>query len=145
MTLLLLSLKAVLPVVASTSKPWFVDKTIQQAQYMNVVNSAVLPGQVKDFLRYIASKATWNKPKDKDGSYGPCWASHDMMQIQMGRSSDYVSKAKQQAKELGWIQIDDSSGPSHHIYPVIGRNDPSITPKVKRPNWVNKDIKPVID
>lgn len=112
---------------------------------MNLVNAAVLPGQAKDFLRYIASKATWNKPDKKDDSYKPCWASHDTMQIQMGRSSDYVSKAKAQAKALGWIQIDDASGPSHRIYPVIGRNDPSITPKVKRPNWVNKDIEPLDD
>lgn len=67
------------------------------------------------------------------------------MQIQMGRSSDYVSKAKKQASDLGWIQIDDASGPSHHIYPVVGRNDPTIRQKVKRPNWVNKDISPVVD
>lgn len=112
---------------------------------MNLVNAALLPGQVKDFLRYIASKATWNKPNDAKGSYEPCWASHDLIQIQMGRSSDYVSKAKQRAKELGWIQIDDASGSSHRIYPVVGPNDTSITPKVKRPNWVNKEIKPIMD
>ena len=124
---------------------WFVDKQIQHAQYVNLVNSASIPGQAKDFLRYIASKATWNKPNDPKNSYKPCYASHDTIEIQMGRCRDYVQKAKKQAENLGWIQVDDATGPSHHIYPVVGRNDPAIIRKVKRPNWVNKDIKPILD
>jgi hypothetical protein len=131
-------------VAASSSKPWFVDKRIQQAQFMNKVNQARLPGPVKDFLRYIASKATWKHTKNPEKSYTPCYASQDTIEIQMGRSRDYVTKAKQEAIELGWIQVDKSKS-SDQIYPVIGMDDPTIKVKVKRERWIREDIKPIQD
>ena len=67
-------------------KPWFIDKRIQQAQFMNKVNQATLSGPVKDFLRYIASKVTWKHTTQPSKSYTPCYASQDTIEIQMGRS-----------------------------------------------------------
>ncbi len=116
-------------------KQWFVDKSIQQAQFMNKVNQALLPGQVKDFLRYIASKATWdNKTRPKD-AYTACYASQDTIQIQMNRSKDYVTKAKKRALELGWIMVEKTEGSSDQIYPRIGSDDPTVKVRVKRIRW----------
>lgn len=129
--------------MSKEENPWFIDKRIQQAQFMNKVNAATLPGQVKDFLRYIASKVTW-KHTDAKKSYSPCYASQDTIQTQMGRSKDYVTKAKKDAIRLGWIQVDKSRS-SDRIFPVIGVNDPSIKPKEKRERWLREDIKPIQD
>jgi len=116
-------------------KPWFVDTSIQQAQFMNKVNQAILPGQVKDFLRYIASKATWDNKTKRENAYTACYASQDTIQIQMNRSRDYVSKAKKRALELGWIMVEKTEGSSDQIYPRIGENDPTVKVRVKRVRW----------
>lgn len=126
-----------------TNKPWFIDKSIQQAQYMNYVNQALISGQVKDFCRYVASKATWSHTKDLNKSYDPCFASQDTIEIQMGRSRDYVSEAKKNALELGWIQVKHRHGSSDLIWPRIGENDPSIKQKFKREKWGREDYEPV--
>lgn len=126
-----------------TNKVWFIDKSIQQAQYMNHVNQALIPGQVKDFCRYVASKATWNHTKELSKSYEPCFASQDTIEIQMGRSRDYVTEAKKNALELGWIQVKHRQGTSDLIWPRIGDNDPSIKPKFKREKWGREDYEPV--
>lgn len=120
------------------SQPWFVDKKIQQAQYMNKINGAVLSGRTKDFLRYIASKATWKHTTQPEKSYTGCYATHDTIEIQMGRSKDYVAKAKREALKFGWIVVLKRQGSSDQIFPVIGENDPSIKPKVKRERWVGR-------
>jgi len=121
---------------------WFVDKNIQQAQYLNEVNSALIPGQVKDLCRYIASKSTWNHTKRSEDSYKPCWATHDTIEIQMGRSRNYVSTAKERALELGWIQVLHRPKTSDLIWPAIGINDPSIKPRQRRDSsfWGREDI-----
>lgn len=128
--------------MSKTEKPWFIDKRIQQAQFMNKVNQATLPGPVKDFLRYIASKVTWRHTTEPKKSYEPCYASQDTIEIQMGRSKDYVTKAKKEAIALGWVQVDKSKS-SDRIYPVIGVNDPTVKVKVKRERWIREDIKPI--
>lgn len=124
-------------------KPWFIDKSIQQARYMNIVNAAWLPSQVKDLCRYIASKATWNHSKSKDKSYTGCYATHDTIEIEMNRSKDFVRKAKKKALELGWIQVLERPGTSDLIFPVIGEDDPSINRRVKRDKWIRDDIQPI--
>ena len=121
--------------MGSNEKKWFVAKEIQQAQFMNKVNQALLPGPVKDFLRYIASKATWdNKTRPLD-AYTACYASQDTIQIQMNRSRDYVSKAKKKALALGWIVVLKTEGSSDQIFPRIGNDDPSVKVRVKRVRW----------
>jgi hypothetical protein len=124
-------------------KSWFIDKSIQQAQYMNMVNVAVVPSQVKDFCRYIASKATWNHTKHAARSYSGCFATHDTIEIEMNRSKDFVQKAKKKAVELGWIQVLQRPGTSDLIFPVVGEDDPAINKRVKRDRWLREDIKPV--
>lgn len=121
---------------ATSKKDWFVDTKIQQAQYMNKVNSALLPGQVKDFLRYIASKATWDNKTRPDKAYSACYAAQDTIEIQMGRSRDYVTKAKQKALEFGWIVVLKKDGSSDQIFPRIGVNDPAVKFKEKRVRWL---------
>lgn len=119
----------------ATKKDWFVDTKIQQAQYMNKVNSALLPGQVKDFLRYVASKATWdNKTRPKD-AFTACYASQDTIQIQMNRSKDYVTKAKKASIALGWVVVLKTEGSSDQIFPRIGADDPSVKVREKRIRW----------
>jgi hypothetical protein len=120
---------------------WFIDKTVQQAQYLNVVNNALIPCQVKDLCRYIASKATWRHTGGGSKSYKPCFASQDTIQIQMGRSRKYVTEAKKKALELGWVQVRHRPGTSDQIYPRIGTDDPTIIPKGKRDYWAREDIK----
>lgn len=123
---------------ATSKKDWFVDTKIQQAQYMNKVNSALLPGQVKDFLRYIASKATWDNKTSPEKAYSACYAAQDTIEIQMGRSRDYVTKAKQKALEFGWIVVMKTDGSSDQIFPRIGVNDPAVKVKEKRVRWLGK-------
>lgn len=122
---------------------WFIDKSVQQAQYLNAVNAASIPCQVKDLCRYIASKATWKHSKGEKHSYKPCYASQDTIEIQMGRSRKYITQAKKKAIELGWIQVLHRPGTSDYIYPTIGENDPMITRKRKRDYWAREDIKSV--
>lgn len=129
----------------SEDKVWFVSKSIQQAQYMNKVNSALIPGKVKDFLRYIASKATWKHTTKPSKSYTPCFASQDTIEIQMGRSRDYVTTAKKMAIELDWIVVMEIDGYRHEIYPAIGKDDLSIKRREKRVRVINDHIKPVMD
>lgn len=124
---------------------WFMDKHIQQAQYMNHINSAVIPYQVKDFCRYIASKTSWDHTKDKSKSYKPCYATQDTIEIQMNRSRDYVTEAKKAALELGWVQVMHRPGTSDLIWPCIGLDDPSMVSKQKREYWGREDIKPVTE
>lgn len=124
-------------------KSWFIDRSIQQAQYMNLVNAAFLPSQVKDFCRYIASKATWNNTKNKSRSYTGCFATHDTIEIEMNRSKDFVQKAKKKAVELGWIQVLQRPGTSDLIFPVVGVDDPEVPRREKRDSWMREDIKPV--
>ena len=121
--------------MSNNEKNWFVDKEIQQAQFMNKVNQALLAGPVKDFLRYIASKATWDNKKRPHDAYTACYASQDTIQIQMNRSRDYVSKAKKRALELGWIVVLKTEGSSDQIFPRIGKDDPSVKVRVKRVRW----------
>lgn len=122
---------------------WYVDKTIQQAQYLNKVNESLLPGQVKDFCRYIASKATWKHTSGMEKSYKPCWATQDTIEIQMGRSRKYVTQAKKAALELGWIQVLGRPGTSDLIWPRIGDDDLTIKVRTKRDSWGRDDIKPI--
>jgi hypothetical protein len=121
---------------------WFVEKTIQQAQYMNKVNEAWIPHNVKDFCRYIASKATW-RHTDAKKAYYPCFATHDTMEIQMNRSRDYVSDAKKKALELGWVQVLHRAGTSDLVWPRIGVEDEEIKRKKKRESWGRSELKPV--
>ena len=86
---------------------WYVDREIQQAQYLNKVNQACLPPEVKEFLHVIASVATWLKIDKKTGevrpeSYTPCYASQDTLQIYMNRCGSYITKAKKLAVEHVW-------------------------------------------
>lgn len=129
--------------IKMNEKSWFIDKSIQQAQYMNMVNVAVVPSQVKDLCRYIASKATWNHTKNTAKSYSACFATHDTIEIEMNRSKDFVQKAKKKAVELGWIQVLQRPGTSDLIFPVVGEDDPTINKRVKRDSWLREDIKPV--
>ena len=122
---------------------WFVDKNIQQAQYLNKVNEALIPCQVKDLCRYIASKSTWRHTGGDSKSYKPCFASQDTIEIQMGRSRKYVTEAKKKALELGWIQVLHRPGTSDQIYPRIGIDDPTIPLKQKREYWAREDIHPI--
>ena len=121
---------------------WFVDKSIQQAQYMNKVNEAWIPFNVKDFCRYIASKATW-RHSDPKKAYYPCFATHDTIEIQMNRSRDYVSDAKKRALELGWIQVLHRAGTSDLIWPRIGVGDEQVIQKKRRESWARSDFKSV--
>lgn len=121
---------------------WFVSKEIQQAQYLNKVNEAWIPGQVKDLCRYIGSKATW-KHTDATKSYTPCYATQDTIEIQMGRSRKYVTAAKKKALELGWIQVLKREDSSDLIFPRIGENDPNVKQRVKRQRWEREDLVPV--
>ena len=122
---------------------WFIDKTVQQAQYLNVVNNALIPCQVKDLCRYIASKATWKHTKGEKHSYKPCYASQDTIEIQMGRSRKYITQAKKKAIELGWLQVLHRPGTSDYIFPRIGEVDPTLVPKRKRDYWAREDIKSI--
>ena len=124
-------------------KAWYIDKSIQQAQYMNKVNEAQLPPEVKDFCRYIASKATWRHTTKPDKSYYPCYATHDAIEYEMNRSRHFVSTSKKQALELGWIQVLHRPGTSDLIWPRIGIDDPTVKPKVRRESWGREDYKPV--
>ena len=121
---------------------WFVDKSIQQAQYMNKVNEAWIPFNVKDFCRYIASKSTW-RHSDPKKAYYPCFATHDTIEIQMNRSRDYVSDAKKRALELGWIQVLHRAGTSDLIWPRIGVEDEQVIRKKRRESWARSDFKSV--
>ena len=121
---------------------WFVDKSIQQAQYMNKVNEAWIPFNVKDFCRYIASKATW-RHSDPKKAYYPCFATHDTIEIQMNRSRDYVRDAKKRALELGWIQVLHRAGTSDLIWPRIGVEDEQVIRKKRRESWARSDFKSV--
>lgn len=125
--------------------PWYVPKSIQQAQYLNIVNSAWIPHEVKDLCRYVASKATWKHTKEPNKSYSPCYATHDTIEIQMNRSSDYISKAKRMALDLGWIQVRHRAGTSDQIWPVIGVEDPNVQKRVRRESWGREDLKPLDD
>ena len=122
----------------SGSKAWFLPENIQQAQYLNLVNNALLSHEVKDYLRYIATKCSWAGTKDPSRSYGPCFARQDVQEIQMDRSSDYISKAKRGALEFGWIQVRKRPGTSDEIYPTLGWNDPGISPRHPRESWVRE-------
>jgi hypothetical protein len=127
--------------LSKEEKTWFVAKEIQQAQFMNKVNQALLPPQVKDFLRYIASKATWdNRTRPKD-AYTACYASQDTIEIQMNRSRDFVTRAKKKALELGWIMVEKTEGSSDQIYPRLGKDDPTVKIKVKRVRWEGVESK----
>lgn len=126
---------------------WFIPKSIQQAQYMNMVNQAAIPGQVKDFCRYIASKATWDHKKPGAKKYQPCYATQDTIQIQMGRSKDYVTKAKEQAIYYGWVVVRHRSHTSDQIWPSIGVEVEEIAKKneSKRRDsseWVRSELFP---
>lgn len=120
------------------SKPWFLPVKIQQAQYLNLVNNALLTHEVKDYLRYIASKCSWAGTKDPSRAYGPCFARQDVQEIQMDRSSDYIAKAKRSALEFGWIQVRKRPGTSDEIYPTLGWDDPSVSPRYPRESWVRE-------
>jgi hypothetical protein len=124
-------------------KPWFIKKSIQQAQWMNMVNAAWIPHDVKDLCRYVASKATWEHTKKPENSYTPCYATHDTIEIQMNRSTDYVAKAKKKALELGWIQVRHRAGTSDQIWPVIGEDDPDIKQRKRRESWGREDLVPL--
>lgn len=125
---------------AKEEKHWFIPKSIQQAQYLNLVNAAWIPHEVKDLCRYVASKATWKHTKNEEKSYTPCYATHDTIEIQMARSTDYIAKAKKKALALGWIQVRHRAGTSDQIWPVIGVDDPDVMPRVKRVSWGREDI-----
>jgi hypothetical protein len=125
---------------AREEKHWFIPKSIQQAQYLNLVNAAWIPHEVKDLCRYVASKATWKHTKNEEKSYTPCYATHDTIEIQMARSKDYIAKAKKKALDLGWIQVRHRAGTSDQIWPVIGVDDPDVMPRVKRVSWGREDI-----
>ena len=133
---------------------WYIDQKTQQAQYLNILNKACLEPDVKEFLRVIASIATWRKTDSKTGetlpeSYTPCYASNDTLAIAMSRSPSYVQKAKAKAQELGWIKY--SHSPQHMssdwIWPVVGEEDPNFKQHVKREKprvMIGKDdIKPI--
>ena len=120
-------------------KYWFVDKKTQQAQYMNKVNEAWIPYNVKDFCRYIASKATWGH-SDPRKAYHPCFATHDTIEIQMNRSRDFVRDAKRKALDLGWIQVLHRAGTSDLIWPRIGDEDETVKRKRKRESWGRSDF-----
>lgn len=124
---------------------WYIDKKIQQAQYMNKVNEAWIPHQVKDLCRYIASKATWNHTKPGVKSYQATYVSQDTIEIQMNRSRNYVTAAKKKALELGWIQVLSREGSSDLIWPTIGIDDPTIEPRVRREVWGREGLEPVQD
>jgi hypothetical protein len=125
------------------TRPWYVPQNIQQAQYMNLVNQAWIPHEVKDFCRYIGSKATWNHSKDKNKSFSPCYARGDVIAIQMDRSADYINKAKKMALDLGWIQVQKRAGTSDNIFPTIGVDDPKIKRRSPREAWVREGLEPV--
>jgi hypothetical protein len=125
---------------------WFVDEEIQQAQYINKVHQAAIPGHVKDYLKTIAGVATWRKKGKPSESYVPCYATQDTIQIYMSRCRDYVTKAKKKAEELGWIYVEKNKGQSDWIWPLVGREDPDFKQKEKRvkpDDWTPK-IPPVI-
>lgn len=128
-------------------EPWFIEKSIQQAQYMNMVNAAAIPGQAKDFCRYIASKATWDHTKPGVKKYQPCYATQDTIEIQMGRSTQYVTDAKKAAIHYGWVQVKHRSHTSDQIWPSIGMDDPELARKnerVKRDSshWARSELFP---
>ena len=125
------------------ARPWYVPFDVQQAQYMNLINNAVLPHEAKDFLRYLASKCSWNHTKGKNSSYKPMYATIDTMSIHMDRSPDYIAKAKRLCLELGWIQVVERPSTSLLIYPVIGSDDPTRERKKPRENWLRQDLEPV--
>jgi len=122
---------------------WYIDKSIQQAQYMNKLNEAWIPCQVKDLCRYIASKATWNHTKANVKSYQPTYVTQDTIEIQMNRSRNYVTAAKKKALELGWIQVLSRRGTSDLIWPTIGVDDPRIQPRVRREVWGREGLEPL--
>ena len=124
----------------NSPKKWYLDPKIQQAQYMNLVNKALLPHYVKDYLRYIASKCSWAGMKDPSREYSPCFARQDIQEIQMDRSSDYIAKAKRKALELKWIQVKKRPGTSDEIYPTLGIDDPSMKRRYPRETWVREDL-----
>lgn len=125
---------------------WFLEEEIQQAQYINRVHQAALPGNVKDFLKTIAGIATWRKKGSPDQSYVPCYATQDTIEIYMSRSRDYVTRAKKKAEKLGWIYVEKNQGQSDWIWPLIGQEDPDFRQKSKRvkpDTWIPR-IQPVI-
>jgi len=133
---------------------WYIDTEIQQAQYLNILNKASLEPEVKEFLRVIASIATWRKIDKRTGkllpeSYTPSYASNDFLAIAMSRSPSYVQKAKAKAQQLGWINYSHSPQYmcSDWIWPVVGENDPTFKQHVirEKPRVMigRKDIKPV--
>jgi hypothetical protein len=126
-----------------TYKDWYLKPEIQQAQYLNLVNNALIPHYVKDYLRYIASKCSWAGTKDPTRSYSGCFARQDVQEIHMNRSSDYVGKAKRAALKLKWIQVKKRPGTSDEIFPTIGVDDPTMKQKFPRESWVRSDIKPI--
>jgi len=126
---------------------WFLDKSIQQAQYLNKVNQAAIPYLAKDFCRYIASKCTWDHKKPGVKKYQPCYATQDTIEIQMDRSTQYVTDAKKAAVKYGWVMVKKRSGTSDQIYPAIGLEDDEIAKKneaKKRENskWLKSDLFP---
>lgn len=114
---------------------WFVDKTIQQAQYMNKVNEAWISYDVKDLCRYIASRATWDHNNPEVLSYQGTTVSIDTIEIQMNRSEKYITKAKKKAIELGWLVVYNRYGTSCVTFPRIGHDDPAIQHREKRGGW----------
>ena len=123
-------------------REWFLDTKLQQAQYMNLVNNATIPHNVKDYLRYIASKCSWAGTKDPSRSYGPCFATQDVQEIQMDRSSDFITKSKRKALELGWIQVKKRQGTSDQIFPTVGWDDPTMKRRSPREKWLREDLQP---
>ncbi len=114
---------------------WFIDKKIQQAQYMNKVNEAWIPYYVKDLCRYIASRATWDHTDPKVPSYQGTTVSIDTMEIQMNRDEKYIKRAKKKAIELGWLVVYNRYGTSCVTFPRIGIDDPEIQHREKRGGW----------
>lgn len=133
--------------VTESEEVWFLDKSIQQAQYMNKVNQAAIPYLAKDFCRYIASKCTWDHKKPEVKKYQPCYATQDTIEIQMDRSTQYVTDAKKEAVKYGWVRVKKRKGTSDQIYPAIGLEDESIAKKneaKKRENskWLKSELFP---
>lgn len=133
--------------VNESEEVWFLDKSIQQAQYMNKVNQAAIPYLAKDFCRYIASKCTWDHKKPGVKKYQPCYATQDTVEIQMDRSTQYVTDAKKEAVKYGWVRVKKRRGTSDQIYPAIGLEDERIAKKneaKKRENskWLKSELFP---
>ena len=133
--------------VTEPEQVWFLDKSIQQAQYLNKVNQAAIPYLAKDFCRYIASKCTWDHTKPDVKKYQPCYATQDTIEIQMDRCTQYVTDAKKEAVKYGWVIVQHRKGTSDYIYPAIGLESDEIAKKneaKKRDSskWMKSDLFP---